>query len=389
MTTPDSPGRDADDDLRQVRARICDMIVTASAILSVPTLGASLWRITTVGWLWPMAVHIAATALIWALFLFRRSLPYTFHAVAIVSVFLTVGLMSFWRYGMFAGANPMLLVAPVLATVLFGKRPGIALFAVILFWMMVTASSFMFGGRVLEIERTTSPTFVPAWITYVMTMVLSVGAAIAAIAMSNHHLASALAKARQTQEDLERQVRQRTHELEQAKSDAERQARTDVLTGMNNRRAFFEYAQVIDGQSRRYEHAYAIAMIDLDHFKAVNDTWGHDVGDAALVAVGALIAKTLRETDIIGRIGGEEFAVVLPETQAREAAALVERLRTAIAEAPIATPKGDIRVTVSIGVAALAGAHEALDQVIAHADAALYRAKSAGRNRIEVHTGGA
>lgn len=382
------------EDLRHVRSRICDMMLAASAVLVLPALTASLYRITNIGWQWAMAAHIAAAVLICGFFLFRKSIPYTLRAGAIVFIFLFVGMVGFWELGMVAGANPLLLVAPVLATVLFGKRLGIWFTVAMVTMMLLTAYSFVFGGRVFHIDFNMHDSYVPAWATYLLGVIMAVATSVAAISMSNHHLSSALVQSRQSQNeltalnlDLESQVSQRTAQLEAAKQEAERQARTDVLTGLNNRRAFFEHADDIDAHSRRYDHAYVIAMIDIDHFKAVNDTWGHEAGNTTLQSVGRIIAEMLRETDVIGRIGGEEFAVILPETAVREGTSLAERLREAIERSVIETPQGPINVTISVGIAALDTHSETLERVVANADAAMYLAKNAGRNRVEVHQG--
>ena len=157
------------------------------------------------------------------------------------------------------------------------------------------------------------------------------------------------------------------------------------MTGLNNRRAFFEYASVLDGQARRYNHPYVVAMLDIDHFKIINDTWGHDTGDAALITIGRVMRQTLRETDIIGRVGGEEFAIIMPETVAKEGMSLVERLRKVVEEIDIQTPKCKFKVTASIGLATFDDLSETLDQIVANSDVALYRAKNSGRNRIELY----
>jgi len=380
------------EDLQQVRSRICDMMLAASAALVVPAASASLYRSVNIGWRSDMTLHVAATALILLLWVFRKSVPYTVRASSIVSIFLFIGLFGFWTFGMIAGANPMLLMAPVLATVLFGKRLGISFAIAIVIIMILTAYSFVYGGRVFEINLNISDTFLPSWIAYTLTVILATATSIAAISMSNRHLAEALITSKNSQEklaylnrDLENQVFARTLELEAAKLNAERQARTDVLTGLNNRRAFFEYAEAIDAQSRRYNHAYVLAIIDIDHFKAVNDTWGHEAGDEVLKIVANIFSSALRETDIIGRIGGEEFAVILPETTVAAGVPLVERLREMIEEAVIQTPIGDVRVTISVGVSALGDLNCALEKIVTDADAALYQAKHEGRNRTVVH----
>ena len=165
------------------------------------------------------------------------------------------------------------------------------------------------------------------------------------------------------------------------------QAITDPLTGLYNRRYFMELAHREHRQALREGASLAILMLDLDHFKRVNDTYGHLVGDQALRAVALLCQDHLRQTDIIGRYGGEEFIVLLPATRIHAediAHRIAERLRRAIASTPIRTPQGEVRLTVSIGAATLSEAGEALDVLIQRADQALYLAKQQGRNRVVV-----
>jgi diguanylate cyclase (GGDEF)-like protein len=387
---------DTFDDLRHVRTRICDLMLLASAVLAAPTATASVLRYQSIGWQWAMGVHVATAIALCLLFVFRASIPYTVRAGSIVFLLFMVGSIGFWNMGMIAGANPLLLLSPVFATILFGKRLGIPLAILMIVAMILTAYSFVFGDRVLEINFDVSLSFLPSWITYLMTVVMAVVASVVAISMSNHHLESALIEARKGQtdlanlnKDLENQVRIRTLELQDATKTAEQQARTDVLTGLNNRRAFFEYADVLDAQSRRYNHTYVIAMIDIDHFKLVNDTWGHECGDITLVEMATSLEQALRETDIIGRIGGEEFAIIMPETTLEEAALLAERLRELIEGLVIKTAKGEIKVTASIGIAAFEDPSFTVEKVIGNSDTALYRAKNAGRNRVELHREGA
>ncbi|OAN48037.1 response regulator [Paramagnetospirillum marisnigri] len=163
-----------------------------------------------------------------------------------------------------------------------------------------------------------------------------------------------------------------------------RMATVDDLTCTLNRRAFFAAATLEMERSDRYGSPVSVLMFDLDHFKQVNDRHGHAVGDAALRAAAAALRANLREIDILGRLGGEEFAVLLPETTQAGAAEVAERLRQAMAQAAIALPDGQppLFLTASLGVAERAADEMSVDQVLARADAALYRAKDAGRNRI-------
>lgn len=158
-------------------------------------------------------------------------------------------------------------------------------------------------------------------------------------------------------------------------------SQTDPLTSLRNRRAFDERLQVAFEHARRYERPLSIAMVDVDHFKSINDTHGHDTGDAVLRAVAKIIGTGTRQTDFAARVGGEEFAILLPETPLFEALQFGEKLRSLIASGPVAGHK----VTVSIGIASMP--HSQLPgtaELFRAADQALYRAKTNGRNRVEI-----
>lgn len=170
------------------------------------------------------------------------------------------------------------------------------------------------------------------------------------------------------------------HELQQ---ELERQARTDSLTGLPNRRHFLDFATQELARTARYGGRLSVLMLDVDHFKKVNDTYGHKVGDLALQRLADICRDALREIDITARLGGEEFAVLLPETDSTHALEAAERLRTTIAAARIPLEQGlPLHFTVSIGVATLDGAATNIDTLLNRADKALYEAKRAGRNRV-------
>ncbi len=165
----------------------------------------------------------------------------------------------------------------------------------------------------------------------------------------------------------------------------QRLATTDPLTGVCNRREFFAAGLREYLRARRYDTTLAVLMLDIDHFKDVNDRCGHPTGDAVLVALTGVVAALVREQDTVGRLGGEEFAVILPETDLPGALAGAERLRAAVGQARIARaddPAALLSVTVSIGVAALAADDVSFEAVLARADKRLYAAKDAGRNRV-------
>ena len=164
-----------------------------------------------------------------------------------------------------------------------------------------------------------------------------------------------------------------------------RAARTDAKTGLLSAVAWQNEATVQIARARRTRSALAVAMIDLDHFKAVNDTYGHLVGDAVLKSTAAAITANLRTYDLAGRFGGEEFAVLLPSSNAAEALEIAERLRATLGDVtvPGRVDGGELqRITVSIGVAALDDDSTDLTGLLAAADAALYQAKRSGRNAV-------
>lgn len=168
-----------------------------------------------------------------------------------------------------------------------------------------------------------------------------------------------------------------------AERELQRLAQEDMLTGISNRRHFHTEATHAVARAKRYGEALTLLMLDIDHFKTINDTWGHQTGDEVLIETVQRIRASLRGTDIPARWGGEEFIVLLPHTAMREALFVAERLRSHLAELPVTTKTSPVPVTVSIGIAEWAR-NEPLDHLVSRADAALYRAKSEGRNRVIV-----
>lgn len=172
-----------------------------------------------------------------------------------------------------------------------------------------------------------------------------------------------------------------TREMEQAHSVSTRAAQTDELTGLMNRRAFFEHAQHLYGHCKNNQLPLCAVMLDMDHFKHINDTYGHQVGDQVLRQMGAVISRSFRETDVYGRLGGEEFAVLLPDTSIEVAQHIAEELIQSIA----GLMTGPVhRISASGGVASMNADDNDLHSLMNNADKALYRAKARGRNQVSV-----
>jgi len=158
---------------------------------------------------------------------------------------------------------------------------------------------------------------------------------------------------------------------------------TDFLTGLLNRRAFTDIASSQIGSALRHGWPVALILFDIDHFKRVNDTYGHDAGDAVLIEIAALARRMFREGDFVARHGGEEFVALAPHCDLNSAIALAERLRSTIAEASISLPDGrQATVTASFGVVAMKSPGDTLETLLRGADRALYAAKEGGRDRV-------
>ncbi len=174
-------------------------------------------------------------------------------------------------------------------------------------------------------------------------------------------------------QDMTEQVRTR--------QELERLAKTDTLTGLHTRQWFMSRLAEELHRASRYHHPLSLMIIDLDHFKAVNDAYGHLAGDRVLAAAASTVVRTVRSTDFTGRYGGEEFCVAMPETSLHQACVVAERVREAMVHSPVELHDGTVlRVTCSIGAAQASSPD--VDGLIAEADAALYEAKHRGRNRV-------
>ncbi|MEI6287341.1 MAG: GGDEF domain-containing protein [Bacillota bacterium] len=160
-------------------------------------------------------------------------------------------------------------------------------------------------------------------------------------------------------------------------------ATTDLLTGMPNRRSFIEKAERLVAEHSTTLKPIAAIMMDLDYFKKINDSYGHEAGDEVLKSFAQLCMNTVRDVDVLGRLGGEEFAILLPETTVENARQIAERIKARLQDRAVYYEEHKIKFTASIGLAGGVGAIN-LDSLLRDSDAAMYQAKQNGRNRVEV-----
>ncbi len=180
---------------------------------------------------------------------------------------------------------------------------------------------------------------------------------------------------------LMRELRTKNRELERANKRIEELMLSDALTGLANRRAAYQRFELEAARAQRHGHPLSLAVCDIDHFKKVNDTYGHQAGDEVLVAVATTLGSQVRKTDLAARWGGEEFVLLLPETTLENALVLAERVRCAVDT--MVPPAGVPHVTLSLGLAQWRTG-ESVEMLTSRADRSLYRAKEGGRNRFFV-----
>jgi diguanylate cyclase (GGDEF)-like protein len=216
-------------------------------------------------------------------------------------------------------------------------------------------------------------------------LLLAEGVLIAALAMALRARRRALAELHDERNNLEDRVLQRTLELLMANTKLEQLAITDPLTGIANRRKMTEQIGKELERVRRLRHPLALLMVDIDHFKRINDTYGHEAGDRAIVGVAGMLTASLRAVDMAARFGGAEFVLLMPETDIDTAALAAERLRAAASQLAVEVDGGlAISLTISVGVAASrpVDAPDTTSSLLARADRALHKAKKEGRDRV-------
>jgi diguanylate cyclase (GGDEF)-like protein len=172
-----------------------------------------------------------------------------------------------------------------------------------------------------------------------------------------------------------------TRSLEQANFELKTKASTDSLTELLVRRAFLERCNVEIDRSRRQGRPLTLVVVDLDHFKRVNDNYGHATGDLVLKTFASILRRDLRSIDVAGRWGGEEFVVLMPDTSLADALAVIERIRVIVSQQSFPSPADRLEVTMSAGLAEFDGTTQDPEHIVAQADKALYEAKRLGRNR--------
>lgn len=372
-------------DIKAVKKRICHWILLAYALIMTLILGSAtqgdLHR-TEDGDLHPLLfAHIGILCTAWLLLFLRRRIPFPLSAAYLCLTFLFIGLASIYEFGLIGPGAVWLLIPPLLATTFFDKKTG-------LFFLLTAVGGYLLIGndtiseaRLPPVELSFYTIHTRAWAAHIVSFLVIGTLLIAAISTVNAHLLTALKSAGIREKEIEEQIEKRTAEINNTNERVAKISHEDPLTKLLNRRSFVEMAEHELAASKRTEAPLCLLLLDADHLKKINDIYGYVGGDIALIAVANFLRDTLRKTDILGRLGREEFAAILPDTPVKDAKDVAEKIRKGIEKHSISFGGEKIKVTVSIGVTT-ANQADTLDTLMHRADVAISGAKDGGRNKV-------
>ena len=334
------------------------------ALALVVATPVALSRALVVGWLPSMSALVVITAAYWIVAALRSRAPYLLKAALVVGSAFVFAAFEIHDLGLIGFGLPVFVLCAAIAVAFFGTRAGVALSLLCTATIAAAGWAFVSGARLAPAEVSAVLEAPSTWAAAIVGYALIVGVAVAAIGRLQGDLAALVSELHATSDSLGRQ------------------ATEDELTGLANRRHFLGRARAEMVRIRRYGEPGFLAILDLDHFKRVNDVHGHAAGDEVLRAFAELLSTTSRGPDMPARFGGEEFALLMPSTGEHGAMTVVERIRERWRSSPTVVDGEPIVSTVSIGLTDVRPDDPGIDATLRRADAALYQAKAAGRDRV-------
>lgn len=372
-------------DQNVIREKITNGILNIGAIIGILIIVINFFRID----MKEVSTAIHTYSILYLIFLgltlFKSKFSLNQKSFLLVALPFIGGVVALFNFALIGAGWPFLAMSTILGVILFGYVKGLYLFifsfCIILFagWRYCSDEMALF----IDLNKYNASTV--AWASALVDYVIICIAIISAFYFFRKALLVSVNELKRSNKTLKNEIKIKINELEKEKLRAENLARKDFLTGLNNRRAFFEFGEHINEQAKRYKKEYSIIMIDIDYFKKINDNFGHKIGDIALQGVANSISEIARASDICARIGGEEFAIILPQTNLKNVISLAKRLKNEISNICIKTEDGDVSFTASFGIASFNKTSKTVESVLSHADKALYQAKDDGRNQIIVY----
>jgi diguanylate cyclase (GGDEF)-like protein len=349
--------------LQGIRQQLLDRIWQGVLVLALIGTPASVSRAFSTGWLPLYTFHAALAVFVVAMFLLRRRLSYMTRVVALLCVFFLVGTAGIFTLGLLGAGVWWLVMSSLVAGTLMSRRFGLVVSLMSASLIGLAALGFTRGVLKVPVDPAVYVYDVTSWISFFMAASLLPFVVFQAIVL------------------FQRSTADLVGEIERQRAQIQQLASHDPVTGLPRWDLVVDRLGIALAAARRGGRKVAFLFIDLDGFKAVNDSLGHDAGDRVLAEVGARLRAALRDEDTAGRIGGDEFVVILGQlADASEAVQAADRLIAAI-RAPVAVGAEETRVGASVGIAMFPDHGGDARELRLHADAAMYAAKGAGKNR--------
>jgi diguanylate cyclase (GGDEF)-like protein len=348
------------------------VVIVLSFILPVPA-SASIARVFSIGWQPIMAVHLLFLVITIGIALYRKKLPLYMLVHYIGGLFFILAIAGTLSFGLIGFGIVLFVVATLFYSMflgLFGGLVSALLSVTFLSCIPILLNLGLFSFNVNFQDYAVSSF---SWFSAIVAFLFVCVVAIAPVGRLKNALS-----------EYSDRLRDKSEDLENARKYFENLSNTDALTGLKNRRFFFEIMSHELKRRNRYRQPLSLFYCDIDHFKKVNDTYGHNVGDEVLRDFARQISRACRDLDIVARLGGEEFAVMLLNTPVEDAADVADRLRKICRETPVVVDGASISYTLSVGVTQAAAVDDTTDILLARSDAALYKAKRDGRDRTVV-----
>jgi diguanylate cyclase (GGDEF)-like protein len=361
---------------RKYQNYVADILILFFTVMVIPGVFISLSRIPAIGFKPEMAVHIFLMVLVFFLAIYRKNVPFKAKAVIAVTAFMFIGYAGFFSIGLSSSGRLDVVISIALVTMFFGFRAGLIAGAVNTLLVALIAYIQVAGYFHHNIDFNTYNYSARSWLAAIYNFIAMGVVVVLLSGFIDQQLRKNMRKLVTKQKQLRREIFSR----KAAEARYKELSEIDPLTRLYNRRYFFNKAAVELARSIRYEHELSLIIVDADHFKKINDTYGHIIGDHVLVTLANIFRETLRPSDIPCRFGGEEFCILLPETGLIEAHQAAERLRSSIGSTIFEID--GLCLTCSFGIATLKKTDTEISKLVSRADEALYKAKNSGRNTI-------
>lgn len=358
--------------------KIINILILFFAVIILPGVGISLSRIPAIGIRPEMYFHVVLGIGVLFLAVFRRKVPYKVKAWIGVISFMLVGYSGLFSIGLSSSGRMDIVISIALACLFFDLQTGLVLAVINIIAFIFVAALNIKGLIHFNIDFNVYNHAMKSWIAAFYNYTALGIVAVLMTGLVNQQLRLALKKMYFKKKQLHKEIMRRRVTEEKYK----KLSITDPLTELYNRRYLFDKGGDEMLRCDRYNRDLSVIMVDADYFKDINDTYGHKAGDLVLQKIAERLNSNLRPSDISSRFGGEEFCLLLPETDMEEALHVAERLRMSICSEPFAYEDKKIELTCSFGIAARKEGETDFSAVLSRADGALYKSKNKGRNTI-------